>query len=158
LTGVLLGVAFRTRSTSWRWMSLAAAPAAIALVVMVTFTGRDPTMLFPHLLAVPLFVVIIGGVAASDAPSTGILASAPLVLLGESSYALYMLHGPLHGYVLAAFNRVAPSVGPGVQFACYVAAAISLSVMAYRMIERPNRARIRAWYEGRRLQARLGAE
>ena len=120
---------------------------ALTVISLSIWAGFHTTFKVPHLVAAPLFGLLIFAVAASRSPSRGILAAAPLVLLGEASYALYMLHGPLHGYTLAAFNRAAPSVPNGIRFVVYVVAALALAISSYRWLEHP----MRVW-----LRARLG--
>lgn len=100
-----------------------------------------------HLLPLALtgFVLVIAGSWALRAQRTPVLGSAPLVLLGEASYALYLFHAPLHGYLLAITNRLA---GRGYDdswglFGVYVALALCLSVLIYRRFEVPWRARMR---------------
>lgn len=101
-----------------------------------------------HLLpiALPGFALVILGAWGLRAPGAGLLDAPALVLLGESSYALYLLHAPLHSYLLAVTNRV---VGRGFDtswwvFAVYVPSALGLAVAVYRWVERPARRRLRA--------------
>ena len=148
LLGCWLGGVFLAHRPSWRAASPIAVTTALAIIALATWAGFHPTFKVPHLVAAPLFAVLILAVAASRSPGRGLLAAAPLVLLGEASYALYMLHGPLHGYTLAAFNRAAPSVPNGIRFVVYVVAALALAISSYRWLEHP----MRVW-----LRARLGA-
>lgn len=100
-----------------------------------------------HLLpvALPGFVLVIAGCWALRQQAVPLLGSATLVLLGESSYALYLFHAPLHGYLLAAANRVFGRgyEGSWVLFAGYTALAIGLSVFVHRRFEVPWRGRMR---------------
>ncbi|MBP7550162.1 MAG: acyltransferase [Gemmatimonadaceae bacterium] len=100
-----------------------------------------------HLLpvALPGFVLVVGACwGLREHPGLG-LHSATLVLLGEASYALYLFHAPLHGYLLAATNRL---VGRGYDaswplFAAYLAVAVLLAVGIHRAFELPWRRRLR---------------
>lgn len=97
-------------------------------------------------LALPGFALVILGAWGLRGVRAGVLESPGLVLLGEASYALYLLHAPLHSYVLALTNRV---VGRGFDtswavFSLYVPLALGLSVAVYHWVERPARARLRA--------------
>ncbi len=103
-----------------------------------------------HLLpvALPGFVLVIAGCWALREQSVPLLGAASAVLLGESSYALYLFHAPLHGYLLAATNRL---VGRGYDgswtlFAGYTAFALGLSVLIHRRFEVPWRGRMRSWF------------
>ena len=129
---------------------LALVAAGIAWLVG-TVALRAPVQLAQlHLLpvALPGFVLVIAGCWALREQSVPVLGSATAVLLGESSYALYLFHAPLHGYLLAATNRV---VGRGYDsswalFAGYTAIAVGLSVLIHRRFEVPCRVRMRRWF------------
>jgi len=144
LLGCWLGGVFLARRPSWRAASPVAAGASLAIITLAIWAGLHQPFGVPQLVAAPLFAVLIFSVAASRTPEHGFLAAAPLVLLGESSYALYMLHGPLHGYALAAFNRAAPSTPDGTRFIAYAAVALAFSAASFRWLEHPTRVWIRA--------------
>jgi len=144
LFGCWLGGVFLAHGPSWRAASPIAVTTALTVISLSIWAGFHTTFKVPHLVAAPLFGLLIFAVAASRSPSRGILAAAPLVLLGEASYALYMLHGPLHGYTLAAFNRAAPSVPNALRFVVYAVAALALAISSYRWLEHPMRVWIRA--------------
>lgn len=97
-------------------------------------------------VALPAFVAIVAACWALRHHASGWLDAAPLVLLGEASYALYLFHAPAHAYLLAVVKRVA---GPGLDatwgvFALYVALVLPLSTFIYTAFERPSRARLRS--------------
>lgn len=138
-----------------------AGPGVVALLagtawLAVVVTLRGPIMdAGLHLLppSLPGFVLLVAGCwLLREHPAFGL--GAPwLVALGEASYALYLFHAPLHGYLLAAANRV---LGRGYDgtwglFAGYGALAIVLSVAVHRGFERPWRTRLRSrWGLGQR--------
>lgn len=101
-----------------------------------------------HLLpvALPGFVLVVAACWGLREHTALGLHSAGLVLLGEASYALYLFHAPLHGYLLAITNRVAGRGydGSWMLFAGYLAAAVGLSVAIHRVVELPWRRRLRA--------------
>lgn len=144
LLGCWLGGVFLAHRPSWGAAPAIAALATLGIISLAVWAGLHPAFELPHLVAAPMFAVLIMAVAASRTPGRGMLALAPLVLLGEASYALYMLHGPLHGYVLAAFNRESPGAQPAARFAVYVIASLALAVASFRWLERPMRIRLRA--------------
>lgn len=118
--------------------------------LVATVLVRDPIVAAgSHLLpvALPGFVMLIAGAWALRAHAVPLLGAASLVLLGEASYALYLFHAPLHGYLLASTNRV---VGRGYDvswalFAAYLTIALGLSVLIHLRFEVPWRGRMRRW-------------
>jgi peptidoglycan/LPS O-acetylase OafA/YrhL len=91
-------------------------------------------MLHSGLLA-PAFAAIIFGVALS--PSWAKFLEAPwLVLLGEASYSLYLLHFSVVWAALVLFGRAAAT--PAMNLAV-AATAILLSIASYKGIEQPAR-------------------
>ncbi len=147
LLGVWLGGVFLERQPSWTSAPMIAMATALVIVAFAISMGIGVTPSSPNVIAAPLFAALIFAVAASRYPDRGLLAAAPLVLLGEASYALYMLHGPLHGYMLAAFNRVTPSMSRGMQFTVYAAVALTLSIASFVWLERPARTWLRGRFE-----------
>ncbi len=76
---------------------------------------------------------------------TRFMESAPLLWLGDRSYAIYLVHEP----VIKAVNKFhGPFAGPDwavwLLHGLFVAAVLVLSDLAYRFIERPSRSAIRA--------------
>ena len=143
LVGAWLGGLFVARRPIWPRGGFVAATAAGAIAVLGAWAGLHPAFHAPHLLSVPLFATLVYAVASSPDPRRGLLAAGPMVLLGEASYALYMLHGPLHGYVLAAFNRAAPGAPAWFVFLAYTGVALCLALASFRWLERPARVWLR---------------
>ncbi len=107
-----------------------------------------------HLLpvALPAFLLLVGGCWGMRQRAALGLDSAALVLLGEASYALYLFHAPLHGYLLALTNRL---IGRGYDtswalFAAYAVAATSLAILVHQRVELPARERLRSRWGLRR--------
>ena len=144
LLGVWLGGVYLARRPMWRPAPWFAPIITFAIVAFAIWAGLHSTFHTPHLVAAPLFAALVFTVASSPSPQRGILAAAPLVLLGEASYALYMLHGPLHGYMLAAFHRLTPSASGWNVFIVYVITALAFAVASFRLLERPMRVWLRA--------------
>jgi peptidoglycan/LPS O-acetylase OafA/YrhL len=144
----LAGVARGSSSPASPWPGHRLLASGLAwLVAAVTLRGALEAWGL-HLLpvALPGFVLIIAGAWRLRAAPAGLLAHPGSVRLGEASYALYLFHGPLHSYMLAAVNRV---VGRGYDtswwiFATYLPLAIGLSVAIERWFETPARRALRA--------------
>ncbi len=90
--------------------------------------------------ATPGIVALVFGLLVWSAAGSHskLLAQPSLILLGEASYALYILHHP----IAAGFQAIGKRIG-GVSFdspayfALYVVAVVGLSVLAYQYVERP---------------------
>ncbi len=84
----------------------------------------------------PLFILLVLAVAAADNPVTRGLSWRPLVVLGNASYALYILQKP-------AFWVYSHQLGPKVsaeaqpRFWVFLALLVGLSVGVYYLVERP---------------------
>jgi peptidoglycan/LPS O-acetylase OafA/YrhL len=148
LVGVWLGGVYVARDRPFKLARVLAAIASVAIVALATWSGLHPDFGASYVESVPLFALLILAVASTPGPERGVLAARPLVLLGEASYALYMLHGPLHGYVLAAFNRIAPAASAWTVFGVYTIASLALAIASYHWLERPARSWIRARFGG----------
>ncbi len=122
------------------------APGRRRMVLAVALTGivvlsaarlSDPR----YLLMSPLFALLVLGLATRPAAGGSWLAWPLLVLLGESSYALYLLHVPLmHLFDMAGVSGAAGWVA--------MAATIGLSVVAFRCYETPMRVVLRRRLSG----------
>ena len=143
--GIVLALAYRRGMipSARTFTTLAYAGGALALVGLGGFEGLDT---HPFALVITTgFALMILGFARAEGPLARWLASGPLVLLGEASYSLYLIHDPV-GVVL---NRVLQRLtGRGVHdsvafFALYVATAVGASILCYRFIEEPARRRLR---------------
>lgn len=149
LAGIGLAGLIGGWSPTTRRPGLALLAGGVAWLVS-TVLARDAIVAAgSHLLpvALPGFVMLIAGAWALRAHAAPLLGAASLVLLGEASYALYLFHAPLHGYLLALTNRV---VGRGYDgawalFAVYLALALGLSVLIHLRFEAPWRGRVRGW-------------
>lgn len=109
---------------------------------------RDLDHWFPSsfVLAATFSLIITGAALAPDG-SLSLLAAPFAFLLGEASYALYILHDPLAGYAQFVSARIGMPFDSPAVFWLYCLVTIGLSVLVFRYFERPmNRA----------LRARLG--
>ena len=92
----------------------------------------------------PFFAALILGLG--ERGNRGILARAVAMMLGEASYAFYLIHGPVHVYVLGAARRLSPgslTEHAWIVFAVYVGIVTGASVLLYRYLERPARLALR---------------
>ncbi|MEO5699344.1 MAG: acyltransferase [Casimicrobiaceae bacterium] len=98
-------------------------------------------------LLAPLFALFIGALAVDRSRWTRWLAWAPLVALGEMSYAVYILQDPVREVVYRLGTGPWPMTDVPL-FYTYLATLVALSAVVWRWYEQPMR---------RYLRVRLGA-
>ncbi len=78
-----------------------------------------------------------------------------LQMLGEASYALYILQEPLLDWTTALLKRAAPGLAAhwDALFWAYAALLVALSLVVHRLVEKPLQARILGRLSPRRLAA-----
>ncbi|MDP9146228.1 MAG: acyltransferase [Acidobacteriota bacterium] len=114
--------------------------AACAILYILLLGYRIPypvthTGLLAPLLAIVVISIASGGFAAS------ILRARWLVILGQSSFALYMLHAPLMQYVVWKWSdNKSPSHAAKL---ATVAAIVAISLAMYKWVEAPVTAALR---------------
>ena len=97
-------------------------------------------MLSSNLILAPIFGVLIFGAAGAIGPLSQILSARSLVLLGDASYATYIIHAPLWVW----WDRITRfdlriELPPFIDFSCYLLIVIGTSILVYKYIERPTR-------------------
>lgn len=115
-----------------------AAAALVGLVLFFAFVAPHVPYLIKHGgLLIPLFAALVFGLSGSH-PLASLFAWRPLLLIGESSYCLYLLHFNvfilIHMYRLPERFHVA-ALDPWISYA----ALILLSLVVYRYVENPAR-------------------
>lgn len=103
--------------------------------------------------AIPFYALLVWGLATNTGVLARLLSLPALVLLGEASYSLYLLHIPVYA-ALAGLNL--DLAGPA--YAGYLAAAISASLVMYLLLERPLRRWILARGTGAVMASRPGRD
>lgn len=97
-------------------------------------------ILSSNMILAPVFCFLIFGAAGAIGPLSKILAAWPLVLLGDASYAIYILHIPLWmwWYHIAVVD-LRSELPPLIEFTCYFLIVVGVSIFVYKCIERPAR-------------------
>lgn len=142
--GVCLGKLFRLGDGARGGGGILAVLATIGIVAALAASSWLPYPLLHNGLLLPLFGALVFGLAKGGGALGRVLAARPLVLLGDASYALYILQFPL---MLWATVLAGAGVNlDGAPFrAAYLLAAVALSVAAHLALERPIQRRLRPW-------------
>ena len=147
--GILLGVGFV--KCKWRLPSWCASAGVVAIVATLALVPDDmPRSIISNALVEPLFVILILSLAGGRSSTSQVLATRGAVLLGEASFAVYLLHVPLFRYFVNATEKFQVGFGesaPGVIL--FIILVTAVSVGAYQYVERPSRKFIREWFAQR---------
>jgi len=142
LFGMLLGRLFLLRRFK---RPLRNTDALAALVILFTIealllSNYGPGLMVRDGLLIPIFGLLIYTLARGHGIIATLLSHPIFLLLGEASYALYILHWPLHAWlikILGVSEQVAD--GSALFFWCYLALLIIVSILTLRLIEQPAR-------------------
>lgn len=111
--------------------------ACVLFAVAIEFANRIPLLVMSNGLLLPIEGLIILGLTNIRGWFSSLLSHRYLVILGESSYAVYLLHSPIWTY----FSRIHKIDTLPVWF-FYVAVVIGASIASFFLIERPARKKI----------------
>lgn len=124
-------------SDHWALLSIF---AAICLVAVHLLGQSIPTPFFYSGLVDPLYALLIYSLAWNQGVLARILSLRAAVMLGEASFALYILHYPLWQwmvYLLRVPEHPIAYTSPF--FVTYLALAVAVSLLTLRCVERPAR-------------------
>jgi peptidoglycan/LPS O-acetylase OafA/YrhL len=147
LIGVLVGRMY-LRMKSVEWGNILALLATAAILATFYGSSSQPLELWREKALIPLFALSILGLANCKGRLWQWLSLPWLVVLGEASYALYILHWPLYNIAMSVRSSLLrlPSNDPhpGSRFfLIYLVSAIGISVFVLKKIELPARAYLR---------------
>jgi len=141
MLGVLLAKLFvwigenPTRSQRMEWAApwmLFGCLAGLLVIPMTSIASYVP--LLQHGLLAPIFAVAILAFASGNGLISALFSAKWMVILGEASFALYLLHYPIHSILRSPIeHRGTP------MFLLYLVGTIGLSVMSYFWLEIPAR-------------------
>ncbi len=125
----------------WRWAALTSLLACGLLVVALAGSAALPDVLLHQGLVAPLAGLLLYALAPQRGPLAAVLSHPRLLVLGESSYALYILHEPLWAWLVGSTGGLVAENGPRAIafFGLYLLLAVGSSVAVYRLLERPAR-------------------
>lgn len=155
MIGICLALAIKRgwRPSFTTEQALAATALCYAALMAVTLLFFDAPGQMPSFVVnlglIPGFVAIIGAAAAADLRGDqGFLSSAPVMKLGQWSFALYLVHGPI--LLLAAPSFRHGGMTPALIGAVIVVMiAIALSGALYEWVEKPTEKRLRGLFARR---------
>jgi peptidoglycan/LPS O-acetylase OafA/YrhL len=113
------------------WLLLGSLAAFFAVPV---FDLSVPEMLMQHGVQVPLFALILLAFASGNVVISTLFSASWLVVLGEASFALYLIHAPLNTIMRRPIERYGMPA-----FLIYVVVTIGLSVASIYWLENPAR-------------------
>lgn len=124
-----------------------AGPGTLLIAVAVLTTAAPWLRPFLRSGALdPLFALAIYALAAGGGPVASFLARPLPRLLGEASYAMYIVHWPLWDWLTRLMGVSTPAARASWAFCLdYLGIVVSVSVLALWVIERPARAALRGW-------------
>ena len=105
-----------------------------AFLIFPIFNFSVPEMLMQHGVLMPLFALILLAFASGNAIFSNLFSANWLVVLGEASFALYLIHVPVATIMRRPIERYGIPA-----FLIYVAVTIALSVASIYWLETPAR-------------------
>jgi peptidoglycan/LPS O-acetylase OafA/YrhL len=140
LAGMLIGrifvSGFRLTPRLASWLSVV---ALASLVLALSFSSAVPRLLFSNGLLTPFFALLIFTLAHQSGLLAKFLSHPALKVLGEASYAIYILQYPVSYLCQLDHNKFSI-----LRFSVYLLALIVLSVFTFFFIEQPLRRRLRS--------------
>lgn len=111
----------------------------VLFAVAIEFANKIPILAMSNGLLLPIYGLTILGLTNIRGWFSSLLSHKYLVILGESSYAIYLLHDPIWLY----FSRVHEINTLSIWF-FYICVVISVSIASFFLLERPARKKILA--------------
>ena len=126
------------------------------LLALLSFQGHLPHYLLHNGLLAPIFAALVLWLAWSgleNGPVGRLASTTTLVLLGEASYAIYILHAPLLKLFLGFSAKFYPAAFHGrgmttLSFMVYLGVTIGASILSFKLVEVPARGFIKKWFRG----------
>jgi peptidoglycan/LPS O-acetylase OafA/YrhL len=134
------------RASRFRHSGWLAGAALVAIIIGLIGGARLPSPPM-HVLLTPLFALLIYALANGGGALGALLSRPAVVLLGEMSFALYLLQKPLWLAWQAIDERLAPDGATDYArlrfFLVYALCLLASSALTYWLVERPARDTLR---------------
>ena len=150
IAGICMARLYLGRGTEKKFPFDIAALGALAAAAAVIVVANH---LYAKVLLFPAFMLLLYCLARGKGPLSGVLGSKPMVLLGEASFAFYILHVPLFRYAKLLFPSVSTSVAP---FLGFLVGLTAVSILSFLWIEKPLCAYLRKAYRTSRSPRTIG--
>jgi peptidoglycan/LPS O-acetylase OafA/YrhL len=128
----------RERPPSGWWLYL---PGFAGAALAIAYAEALPGFIDLNSVLRPFNAILLIGLAFGGGLPARLLSSAPIVYLGKSSYAMYILHVPILWWCL----RRSPEFPP----LLYIAIVIAVSAAVYGLFEEPSNRRLRKFLPDR---------
>lgn len=141
LMGACLGFLFLRGPLDRKWATPLVIGGVVAFAVVITVSPHIPYTILHDSLLAPVFGAIIYGLALRPGWAVA-LEKQPMILLGDSSYSLYLLHSLVLGAYFAPgpttmrHNSIGGIIGG-------MSLAIAVGIFVYLLIEQPARRKLR---------------
>lgn len=134
IIGICLGLLFER---GYRLSKTATLMGAILFATVACFSDSIPFPVLSNGILDPLFAVVIVGLASV---TRSVLCHPAMLLLGEASYALYIIHDPLRKW-MTILNRSTANVQEDtiLFFVLYLLVVIPASIGAFLLVEKSAR-------------------
>jgi peptidoglycan/LPS O-acetylase OafA/YrhL len=112
------------------------------ILLLLAAIGTELPPLFANALLLPLFAMLIFSIARGGGPVGWCLSRPVVVLLGNASYAVYILQDPLWRIGISVTKRVAGTLDAVETWPYFLAFTIVLaatSMLSLRLLEQPAR-------------------
>ena len=142
LLGMIIGAAVTSGEVriAFKTLNRLCWGVVVTIICILASPIQLPLVLSHTNLLAPLFAILVLTLAMGDNFFTKLLSLPSVVLLGEASYAMYVLHVPIHAWMrgtdLVAGTHLYKSVA---WIPLYISTVVIVSVVVLRLIENPMR-------------------
>lgn len=157
LVGAVAGRTLLDHSVPTRWRVPLLTVGFLGIIATVIWASHIPYLSLHNGLMIPIWVALILGLANLK---HGLLNSKGLLLLGNASYSLYIIHVPLWDLSTAVARRIGLETGSWLFILPFLVMAVLTSILAFRLIEQPAQRALLNWQANRRTRVPVvsGAE
>jgi peptidoglycan/LPS O-acetylase OafA/YrhL len=145
--GIVLARFYRSLPEDSRWFGRGdwlSIPAVILIFAVLANADRIPLTLVHNGLLLPVYAVLVLGLALGGGVLARLLALSPLVFLGNASYAMYILHFPIAEWLLLATKFFSDRAFDGIAWVAFYTFMVTVgSSVFYKFAEEPLHRRIR---------------